>query len=622
MNDLHHIREIEHVFQGHAAARPAVVVESWLRCINQHGLDPSLRAPAHIVTDRELREHRQRTEDLINIARFGIERLYALMAGQNYVLLLSNRAGVTVEYLGDEAQKSALRRGGLYLGAEWSEARAGTCAVGACLETGEALIIHQSDHFDATHGGLSCTAAPIYDSRGGLVAALDISLLSAPQPRASQSMALHLVQQTVRRIELANLMAESRRDWVLRLAGSPDFLDVDPEAAISLSGDGRILGATHQGMRLLAQASGQDWRAGASLIGRPLTDFLNVSQSGLEELTRDRPAAERLLETRDGHRIFAHAIEPRPAMSRAVYSRSAAPSAPIPAPLRKLTEADPGMEDVLANAAMALQSHLPMLLTGPTGAGKLTLAHALHEASGRGPLMVISAEDLSDPDSEAQLLGRHGSKEERGLLADLDGGTLIIRHVEALSPRLQARLTRLIGEGGYVPLGGLRAVPLQLQLIALSQLDPAELLAEGRLRAEFYHRLCGAGLHLPPLSERRDLHWLLVQMLRQNGAAFGLPGDLMRAVAEYSWPGNLHELRQFAARLAAGGAQAAPGLLALLTPEPANARQSQGAEAALLAGMLKASGGNISLCARRMGVDRTTIHRRMRRFGLEIGRVM
>lgn len=311
-SDIRHIREIEHVSQGRGVGRDPIVVESWLRCLNQYGLDPTARAAPHIVTDRELREHRQRTEDLVNIARSGIERLYSLVAGQNYVLLLANRAGVTVEYLGDEAQKAALRKGGLYLGAEWSEARAGTCAVGACLESGEALIIHQTDHFDVTHGGLSCTAAPIYDSKGGLVATLDISLLASPQPRASQSMALNLVKQAVRRIEMANIMAENRREWVLRLAGSPDFLDVDPEAAISLDAAGRVIGATHGAMRLMARAAGIDWRHGASLIGRPLSDFLNVRTDRLDDLTRDRLAAERLIETRDGHRLFAHAIEPRP----------------------------------------------------------------------------------------------------------------------------------------------------------------------------------------------------------------------------------------------------------------------------------------------------------------------
>lgn len=608
VSDSRHIREIEHVSQGRGVGRDPIVVASWLRCLNDYGLDPTARAAAHIVTDRELREHRQRTEDLVNIARSGIERLYSLVAGQNYVLLLANRAGVTVEYLGDEVQKAALRKGGLYLGAEWSEARAGTCAVGACLESGEALIIHQTDHFDATHGGLSCTAAPVYDTRGGLVATLDISLLASPQPRASQSMALNLVQQAVRRIEMANIMAESRREWVLRLAGSPDFLDVDPEAAISLDGSGRVIGVTHGAMRMMARAAGIDWRQGASLIGRPVSDFLNVSTNRLDDLTRDRLAAERLIETRDGHRLFAHAIEPRPAPApRRQITRQQPPEA-----LQRLSAGDPAMDEVLAQAAALAPSHLPLLITGETGTGKLTLARAIHDASGRRQLAVLAAEDLADPEAEALLLGR-GTKP--GLLAELDGGTLVLQNVEMLPLKLQPRLARLLAEGNFVPLGALRPIPINLRIIATSQRAPGTLASDGTLRPDFFHRLCGASFALPRLAERRDLIPLLERLLFKLGIRTEMPPELLRRLAEHPWPGNIRELDHLAARLAVEaktGPVSVEALPATLTTRPT----VPPSEAAVLAQMLEASGGNVSLCARKMGVDRTTIHRRMRRYGL------
>ncbi|MEO5619903.1 MAG: GAF domain-containing protein, partial [Cypionkella sp.] len=275
-SDIEHIQEIEIASQQGSASRDPLVVQSWLRCLDKHGLDPTTRAEAYILPDAALRQHRQRSEDLIRIARSGIDDLYQLVAGQNYVLLLSDAEGVTVEYLGEDVQKSELRRSGLYLGAEWSEARAGTCALGACIETGEPLIIHQSDHFDVTHGGLSCTAAPIYDTAGSLAAVLDISLLSSPLARTSQLLALNLVRQTARRIEMANIMAESRGDWVLRLAGSPDFLDVDPQAALRLDAGGHVIGMTNGAARLMARALDQDWRKGKGLIGRHVSEVFNL----------------------------------------------------------------------------------------------------------------------------------------------------------------------------------------------------------------------------------------------------------------------------------------------------------------------------------------------------------
>ncbi len=632
-SDCRHIREIEHVSQGRGVGRDPIVIDSWLRCLNQHGLDPSARAAAHIVTDAELREHRQRASDLVAIARSGIEQLFALVAGQNYVLMLSDRAGVTVEYLGDEAQKSALRKSGLYLGAEWSEARAGTCALGACLETGEALIIHQTDHFDVTHGGLSCTAAPIYDSQGALVAALDISLLSSPLPRASQSMALNLVSQTVRRIEMANLMAESRREWVLRLAGSPDFLDVDPEAAIALDGSGRVIGATHGAMRALTRAAGIDWRQADRVIGRPVSDFLEIGLERLDELTRQRPARDRLIETRDGHRLFAHAIEPRPPAPLPALSRramrplaTAAPAAALPEALAALAGEDPVMAAVLAQAALLAPSRLPLVISGATGTGKLTLARRIHDVSGRGALHVLSCPELDDPEAEARLFGRQSArKSQTGLLASLEGGTLVLHNVDQLGERLRARLSRLLAEGSFLPLGALRPVPLDLRVIATSTLGASALAGEDRLGAAFYHRLCGAHMALPMLAERQDLLWLAEGLTsRAAGAKITLPPELMRALPSRQWAGNLRELGFLAQRLAAlaqAGRIAPEAALAALGPAAAGAPTTPlPSEAAVLAQMLVASGGNISLCARRLGVDRTTIHRRIRRYGLDQGR--
>ena len=612
MEDLHHIREIEEVSRGRAGQRAPVVVQSWLRCLNQHRLDPAARSEAYILPDSALRLHRQRSEDLIAIARSGIEHLYSLVAGQNYVLMLADSAGVTVEYLGDPGQKAALRRSGLYLGAEWSEERAGTCALGACIATGEPLIIHQSDHFDLAHTGLSCTAAPIYDTGGRLAAVLDISLLSSPLPRASQSLALNLVRQSARRIEMANLMAESRREWVLRLSAGADFLDVDPEDAVSLDTAGRVIGMTNGAARVMARAAGLDWRGSEALIGRPISDFLDISLDRLEGLTRQRQAAERFVETRDGHRLFAHAIEPRPAPLRA-------PPRPerLPPGLRGLAGGDPVMELALGRVAALAPSPLPLLIEGETGTGKLTLARAIHARAGRGPLVVLPCAGLAEEDG-ALLFGRAGER-GGGMIAEAGGGTLVLDKVEELPPGLQRRFLRLAAEDGAVPVGGTRAEPLPLRIIATSQCDLGQAAVEGRFRADLFHRLNGALIRLPALRHRQDLLWLAERAFTE---AFASPPPLsvevLEALSRYDWPGNLRELGHLARSLAITAA----GRSVLPSDVPragAHAPPHAEGEAARLLRALDASGGNISEAARRLGVNRSTIHRQMHRFGLKGG---
>lgn len=612
---LAHVREIEAVYQGHRQGRDPVVIESWRRCVDRHRLDPARRGEAYIVPETRLREHRQQSEDLIRIARSGIERLYALLAGQGYVLLLADQHGVTVEYLGEEAHKAELRGSGLYLGAEWSEARAGTCALGACIESGRALVIHQDDHFDTTHAGLSCTAAPIHDHQGQLRAVLDVSLLTSPRPKASQSLALNLVRSAARRIELANLMARSRQDWVLRLAGAPEFLDVDPEAALALDGAGRITGLTHGVAELLGAGPGDGEGGAAALIGRRITEVLDLALDDLGQFTRARPPQDRLVTARDGRAMFAHVIEPQPAR---------APRAPrqpdLPAALRPLAGSDPTMVAVLKRAAGLAPTATPLLLTGETGAGKETLARAIHDASGRpGPLVVLDCADLPEERIEELLFGRVGRRGQgEPLLRAVHRGTLLLDEVAELPPRVQARLLRLLAEGRFVPLGAAMPVAIDLRVIATTQHDLAARVAAGSFRKDLYFRLRGAELALPALRARTDLGWLVERILGRAAGARLRP-EALAMLARHDWPGNIRELCHVLAEAAtlSGGAEIAPDHLppSVAAPAPPLLPAGQPLSAREAAELVAVWNGNVSAAARALGVNRSTIYRRLRSSG-------
>lgn len=623
-SDIDHIREIEGVSHLGSDTRDPAVVQSWLRCLQKHGLDPAARAEAYILPDAALRQHRQRSEDLIRIARSGIDDLYKLVAGQNYVLLLSDDAGVTVEYLGEDTQKDELRRSGLYLGAEWSEARAGTCALGACIETGEPLIIHQSDHFDISHTGLSCTAAPIYDTAGQLAAVLDISLLSSPLTRTSQSLALNLVRQTARRIEMANIMAEARADWVLRLAGSPDFLDVDPEAALRLDQAGRVIGMTNGAARLMARTLGHDWRQGETLIGRQIDEIFNLGPSGLEQLTRQHTPRDRLIETRDGYRLFAHAIEPRrPATPRKVPARH------LPGEFRDLAGDDPVMRDLVERAASLGRSDMALLIEGPCGSGKSALARAIHATSRRGPLVTVPCETIAE-DEGAVLFGRGDPRgHEPGLIDAAQGGTLVFDNLEQLPRLLRSRLAGLLATGRFRPLGALRERVSDARIIVTSR----AFAQDDAPREELHHRLAATRLILPPLQGRQDIMAIAARVF---GRVFGLPVTFDMGAAEilthHTWDGNLHEMEALAQSINAVLDPRAPAPLVItLAHFPPHLRPNTGdhvarptvsaprtspGSAAMLQHLLAENGWNISAVATILQVDRATIHRRMARYGL------
>lgn len=580
MRSRDHFLEIERVLNGEDTGRDRLVNDSWRRCVERYGMDPTRPDPAHIVSETQLREHRAQSERLIAIARSGLQTLFRQVAGQNYVLLLADAKGVCVDFFGDPRFEDDLRQAGLYLGADWSEDLAGTCGVGSCLVTGEAVTIHQGDHFGLAHTPLSCTTAPIFDTCGQLTAVLDISLLRSPSPKSSQNLAFSLVSASARRVEMANLMAHSRKDWVLRFSTSPEFLDVDPEAAVALDGAGRIIGMT-KGAEQLSE------NRAVPLIGRHIEEVMSVSVDDLPDLMRGRPTEERVVRLKDGRALFGHAIAPQ---SAPVPSRDRA-RARLGA-LAGIAGPDPVVERLAHKAFRLAQARVPVTILGETGSGKEYLARAMHvSGSGRGGYHALRCAGLH-PDAIRALI-------------EATPGTLFLRGVEDLSAGAQEALLWLLD---------LRE-DLRVMSSAGHRFD-AETTA---LRADLFFRLSGAVLPLPALRLRSDFDWLLERLLRRRA-----PEDMRLTpaarieLAGREWPGNIRELihtLDAAVAMADGPVIDTSDLPARAEPRGPELATDQDLEA-----LLTACQWNMSLAARRLGVNRSTVLRRVRKLGLDAPR--
>lgn len=431
MSAVEHIKEIEAALTARTIQRDGFVVESWKRCIEQHGLDPARPSPAYILPEQQLRHHQQKAERLTSIARSGVEDLFQQVAGQNYVLLLTDAQGVTVDYFGDTNFEDDLRKSGLFLGSSWSEAQSGTNGVGACLATGNAVTVHQEDHFDIHHVPLSCSAAPIYDLDGTMAAVLDVSLLRSPQPKATQALALHMVKSAARRIELANLMAGMRTNWVLRFSARPDFVDVDPDGALAIDSSGTIIGATHQALKLLSDPFG------TPVLGRSLKEFFELEIDDLPTFSRARSTEERCLFLKTGQVVYAHAIAPHP-LSR---KRQTGETSGLPKPFAALQFGDPALEQTLFVAARLAKNDLPIWITGASGTGKEKLARAIHrERDENAPFVVVQCADFPERELDEILFGDSNGSD--GLIAQARDGVLFLDEVNELHPTIQARLAR------------------------------------------------------------------------------------------------------------------------------------------------------------------------------------
>jgi DNA-binding NtrC family response regulator len=290
---------------------------------------------------------------------------------------------------------------------------------------------------------------------------------------------------------------------------------------------------------------------------------------------------------------------------------------------------------------LAAGSSVPVLITGETGTGKELVARAIHRYSplSAGPFVAHNCAVMPRDLFESQFFGhRRGSftgaeRDHEGLLVRADGGVLFLDEVQALLLEHQAKLLRVLDDGEVLPIGATRAARIAVRFLAATNRDPREMIEAGELREDLYYRLCGFEIRLPPLRERRgDIPLLALHFL--GSAAPGFRPDAMEALTHAAWPGNVRQLRNAvaSAAAAAGGAEISLRHLSLEAEDRAAATGGNGGatpealrgtlrdvERRAIVQALADSEGNRSLAARLLGIDRSTLRRKLKEYDLEDG---
>ena len=247
----------------------------------------------------------------------------------------------------------------------------------------------------------------------------------------------------------------------------------------------------------------------------------------------------------------------------------------------KLVGRSAPMERIAALIPSIAPSAAPVFITGETGTGKDILAETLHQASHRSrePFIRLNVSPLPEDMLATEIFGQSlpDMPERPGRFQQASGGTLYITEVADIPKGIQARLVTFLDTGAVQPVGAPRETPLNVRLITATNRDPAELVREGALSSELYHRLNVVHLDLPPLRERKeDIDFLLRHFLSVYASRFkkdlqGFSPEARALLAAYDYPGNVRELRnivEYAAMVCPGpeiGLDGLPAHLAQMT---------------------------------------------------------
>jgi len=291
--------------------------------------------------------------------------------------------------------------------------------------------------------------------------------------------------------------------------------------------------------------------------------------------------------------------------------------------LRGLVYESDALHTVASMAAQVAHADVPVLITGPNGAGKEVLADIVHANSARkdAPYIKVNAGALPDQLIEAELFGTEagaftGAKARPGRFEAADGGTLFLDEIGNLPPAGQAKLLRVLQTGEYERLGSNATRRANVRIVAATNLPLRDAMREGRFREDLFYRLSVIELALPGLAERRDDILPLARLFLTPGAR--LTSDAERALLNYPWPGNVRELRNVLQRAALLAGDAPINAAALNLPAVLPARSDEPVlDRATIERVLAENGQVVAQAARQLGMSRQALYRRMEKLGIK-----
>jgi AraC-like DNA-binding protein len=238
---MSHVDLIQCVADGTSVpGEPTEVLDSWRRSAIEHHLHPDRRTMPHIMTASELRASRERLGKILDLAQEEIDRLYAIVSQERYVVLFCDPEGVAIYHRGNEAMADQYRYWGIWVGGVWSEEIEGTNGIGTCITEQKPIIIHRDQHFRSRHTGLSCSTAPIFDPAGKLAAVLDTSSMTPETSDRSHAMALAATTVSARAIEERFFRECYSQAWIIAAIPADE---TGPAVLLAVDDDRRVLAA-------------------------------------------------------------------------------------------------------------------------------------------------------------------------------------------------------------------------------------------------------------------------------------------------------------------------------------------------------------------------------------------
>ena len=611
---------------GETLAARSPIIASWERC-RASQVDLSTTFAPQMERDA-IEALRYQNRELLAAAAETLADAADTLAGTDSLMLITDANGVVLEGAGDGAAMHAAADIALSKGGIWREVAAGTNGIGTTLATGRAMAVYAGEHYCERMKQWSCAAAPITDPvDGSVIGALNLSVCKASATAHIFALALMGAKQveqwlTRRSEEVHARLLAFALDQAHRHRG---------DGLIALDAKGRVVYASRAARRRLSERLRTDvpvlgkgrrlFDDPAGGIGGPLSD---IPAEWIKPAKFDGELC--------GHVMVIPSAEPvrTIAMPRVASDDGKAGVAGFNA----IVGRSPRLQTTIARACQVAALDVPLLIEGETGTGKELFARAVHD-SGRdatGPFVTFNCGAVSRELIASELFGyargafTGASPTGRaGRFEAASGGTLCLDEVGELPLDLQPYLLRVLEDGQICRVGDNRMQPVNVRVISMTNRNLRGDVEAGRFRRDLFHRLAVLSIALPPLRDRdRDVerlidHFTPLVAARHGRDPVAFTPQARAMLSAYSWPGNVRELRNVIERATLFAVDGVADLSCL--PEDvlqahAMAPRDEEEDVGRIRDAIARSAGNISYACALLGMSRSTLYRRMERYGL------
>ena len=631
------------------------IINSHERC-RQYKVEQDRIYSQKIISGNELYKKLEAKRELIDTAEFYMNRLYNFVKGSNFFSLLTDEEGCILSIIGDEGILTEAFALKMVPGAYMDERSIGTNAMGTTLAEVKPLQVSGEEHYVTAYHRWTCSASPIRNSMGEIIGSIDLT-------GYSESVNLHTLGMVVAAANAIEEMLDIKR-FNEELSMEKKFTETIIESIDSgiLTSDleGNIKTVNHHVADMFGYCPDElrkmkandlldDWDkvktaivnkksfAGVDVFVNSKRKKLQFSLSAYPNLGGEQKLAGIVF-------VFVEVKKVRKLANKimghqAIYT------------FDKIIGQDKSFVRTIEYAKKISDSRSNVLIMGESGTGKELFAQSIHNYSSRHdePFVALNCGAIPRNLIESELFGYEGgaftgakSSGQPGKFEIADGGTIFLDEIGEMPLDMQTRLLRVIEEGIVIRIGSNKEIVVDVRVIAATNKDLNDEVRKGNFRKDLYYRLNVLPIRLMPLRERKaDIPILIKYFMERISKklmkkSVNINEETMRSLVEYEWPGNVRELENII-ELMVNTESIPDGFMRTYgngagTAEGYPIRSDQTASSELLADecldlefmeknhilrVLDLYGGNISLCAKTLGIGRNTLYRKIESYGIK-----